>query len=301
MKLEVELFGKKFKNPVWVASGTFGFGIEYEKFTDLNEIGAICVKGLSIEPEEGNPPPRICETPCGMLNSIGLQNPGVRKFISSIYPILKDYETQIIVNIYGKTERDYVKVAQALNDVEIAAIELNISCPNVEKGGMAFGSDPNVAARLTEEVKRESRHPVIVKLSPNAPNILAVAKAVESAGADAVSAINTLLGMAVDIRRRRSKLNRLYGGLSGPAIKPIALRIVHQLANNLSIPVIGIGGISSAEDAAEFFIVGAKAVQIGTANFVNPNCAAEVVEGLRQILKAQNLNDINELIGSLIT
>ncbi|MEO2083461.1 MAG: dihydroorotate dehydrogenase, partial [Desulfurobacteriaceae bacterium] len=246
MMLKVKLFGVEFENPVWTASGTFGFGLEYASYVDLNRIGAVCVKGLSVEPREGNPPPRIWETPCGMLNAIGLQNPGVDHFIENVLPELRKYRCKVIANIYGSTIEEYTAVASALKGIEgVHALELNISCPNVKKGGLAFGVDPVEAARLTEEVKRVSDKPLIVKLSPNVTDIVEIARAVESAGADALSAINTLLGMAIDIYRRKPRLKNKFGGLSGPAIKPVAVRMVYQVSRAVSIPVIGIGGIST--------------------------------------------------------
>ena len=300
MNLEVELFGVKFKNPVWTASGTFGFGIEYKDFVDLNKIGAVCVKGLSINPREGNEPPRIWETPCGMLNAIGLQNPGVEYFVEKILPQLSPYEFKVIANIYGSTVDEYIAVAKALNGVEgVCAIELNISCPNVKKGGLAFGVDPVEAARLTEAVKKASDKPVIVKLSPNVTDIVEIAKAVESAGADALSAINTLMGMAIDIYKRKPKLKNRFGGLSGPAIKPIAVRMVYQVSKAVSIPVIGIGGISTWQDAVEFFLAGASAVQVGTANFFNPKAVEEIVNGIESYMEEMGYSSVKDMVGDL--
>ncbi len=298
--LRTELFGVEFENPVWTASGTFGFGLEYAPYMDLNRVGAVCVKGLSIKPREGNEPPRIWETPCGMLNAIGLQNPGVEYFVEKIVPQLKNYRCRVIANIYGSTVEEYVAVAEALKGVNgVDAIELNISCPNVKKGGLAFGVDPVEAAKLTEAVKKATDKPVIVKLSPNVTDIVEIAKAIESAGADALSAINTLLGMAIDIRRRKPRIKNRFGGLSGPAIKPVAVRMVYQVARAVSIPVIGIGGISTWEDAVEFFLAGASAVQVGTANFFNPKAVEEIVEGLENYLKEMGYSHISELIGDL--
>jgi len=298
--LRTELFGVEFENPVWTASGTFGFGLEYAPYMDLNRVGAVCVKGLSIKPREGNEPPRIWETPCGMLNAIGLQNPGVEYFVEKIVPQLKNYRCRVIANIYGSTVEEYVAVAEALKGVDgVDAIELNISCPNVKKGGLAFGVDPVEAAKLTEAVKKATDKPVIVKLSPNVTDIVEIAKAIESAGADALSAINTLLGMAIDIRRRKPRIKNRFGGLSGPAIKPVAVRMVYQVARAVSIPVIGIGGISTWEDAVEFFLAGASAVQVGTANFFNPKAVEEIVEGLENYLKEMGYSHISELVGDL--
>lgn len=298
--LKVKLFGVEFENPVWTASGTFGFGLEYAPYVDLNRIGAVCVKGLSVEPREGNPPPRIWETPCGMLNAIGLQNPGVDHFIENVLPELRKYRCRVIANIYGSTIEEYTAVASALKGVEgVHALELNISCPNVKKGGLAFGVDPVEAARLTEEVKKVCDKPLIVKLSPNVTDIVEIAKAIESAGADALSAINTLLGMAIDIYRRKPRLKNKFGGLSGPAIKPVAVRMVYQVSQAVSIPVIGIGGISTWEDAVEFFLAGASAVQVGTANFFNPKAAEEIVSGIESYLKEMSYSSVEELIGDL--
>ena len=298
--LEVELFGVKFDNPVWTASGTFGFGLEYAPFVDLNRVGAVCVKGLSVKPREGNPPPRIWETPCGMLNAIGLQNPGVDYFVEEIVPKLKEYRCRVIANVYGSTEEEYESVVKALRGVDgVDAIELNVSCPNVKKGGLAFGVDPVECAKLTERVKRVSDKPVIVKLSPNVTDPVAIAKAVESAGADAISAINTLLGMAIDVRKRKPKLKNRFGGLSGPAIKPVAVRIVYQVSKAVSVPVIGIGGISTWEDAVEFFLAGASAVQVGTANFYNPKAVEEILEGLEGYLKEMGYSSVSDLVGDL--
>ncbi len=298
--LKVELFGIEFENPVWTASGTFGFGLEYEPYLDLNEVGAVCVKGLSLKPREGNPPPRIWETPCGMLNAIGLQNPGVEYFLKEIVPKLKEFKCRIVANIYGSTVEEYVAVAKEISGEEgVDCVELNISCPNVKKGGLVFGVDPVEAARLTYEVKKVLDKPLIVKLSPNVSDIVAIAKAIEDAGADALSAINTLLGMAIDIRKRKPKIKNKFGGLSGPAIKPVAVRMVYQVAKAVKIPVIGIGGISTWEDAVEFFLAGASAVQVGTANFFNPKAVEEIVEGLKRYLKEEGFKSVKELVGAL--
>ncbi|GAB6075945.1 dihydroorotate dehydrogenase [Desulfurobacterium crinifex] len=298
--LKVELFGIEFENPVWTASGTFGFGLEYAPYIDLNKVGAVCVKGLSINPREGNEPPRIWETPCGMLNAIGLQNPGVKYFIEKIVPELQKYRTRVIANIYGSTIEEYIAVAKELRGVEgVDAVELNISCPNVKKGGLAFGVDPFEAAKLTEAVKKNTDKPVIVKLSPNVTDIVEIAKSVESAGADALSAINTLLGMAIDIYKRKPRIKNKFGGLSGPAIKPVAVRMVYQVSKAVKIPVIGIGGISTWEDAVEFFLAGASAIQVGTANFFNPKAVEEIVNGLEKYLREMGYGSIKELVGDL--
>jgi len=298
--LKVELFGVEFENPVWTASGTFGFGLEYAPYLDLNRVGAVCVKGLSLKPREGNEPPRIWETPCGMLNAIGLQNPGVEYFLKEVVPQLEKYRCRVIANVYGSTVEEYVAVAKEISGAPgVDAVELNISCPNVKKGGLAFGVDPLEAARLTEEVKKVLDKPLIVKLSPNVTDVVEIAKAVESAGADALSAINTLLGMAIDVRKRKPKLKNKFGGLSGPAIKPVAVRMVYQVSRAVKIPVIGIGGISNWEDAVEFFLAGASAVQVGTANFFNPKAVEEIVEGIEKYMKEEGFKSVEEIVGAL--
>jgi dihydroorotate dehydrogenase (NAD+) catalytic subunit len=294
-KMAVSLGRLKLNNPVMTASGTFGYGEEYAGYVDLNKLGAIVVKGLSLKPRLGNPPPRIMETTGGMLNAVGLQNIGVDAFIEEKIPFLRQYDTKVIANIYGETYDEYKKVARKLSSVKgIHALEVNISCPNVKNGGLSFGSDPKIAARMTRAVKDETSLPVIVKLTPNVTDIAAIAEAVEKAGADAISLINTLTGMSVDLKTRRPHLKNITGGLSGPAIKPVALRRVWQVVQRVSIPVIGIGGIMTAEDALEFLVLGAKAVQIGTANFINPLVTMEVVEGMKNYLAEQKIKDINE-------
>jgi len=298
-KIAVSLGRLKLNNPVMTASGTFGYGEEYAGYVDLNKLGAIVVKGLSLKPRLGNPPPRIMETTGGMLNAVGLQNIGVDAFIEEKIPFLRQYDTKVIANIYGETYDEYKKVARKLSSVKgVHALEVNISCPNVKNGGLSFGSDPKIAARVTRAVKDETPLPVIVKLTPNVTDIAAIAEAVEKAGADAVSLINTLTGMSVDLKTRRPHLKNITGGLSGPAIKPVALRMVWQVVQRVSIPVIGIGGIMTAEDALEFLVLGAKAVQIGTANFINPLVTMEVVEGMKNYLAEQKIKDINEIIGT---
>ena len=295
--MAVSLGRLKLNNPVMTASGTFGYGEEYAGYVDLNKLGAIVVKGLSLKPRLGNPPPRIMETTGGMLNAVGLQNIGVDAFIEEKMPFLRQFDTKVIANIYGETYDEYKKVARKLSSVKgIHALEVNISCPNVKNGGLSFGSDPKIAARVTRAVKDETSLPVIVKLTPNVTDITAIAEAVEKAGADAVSLINTLTGMSVDLKTRRPHLKNITGGLSGPAIKPVALRMVWQVVQRVSIPVIGIGGIMTAEDALEFLVLGAKAVQIGTANFINPLVTMEVVEGMKNYLAEQKIKDINEII-----
>ena len=299
VNLAVQIGSLKLKNPVMTASGTFGYGEEYADYVDLKKLGAIVVKGLSLKPRLGNPPPRIMETAGGMLNAVGLQNIGVEEFINEKLPYLKNFDVAVIANIYGETYTEYSKVAKKLSSVKgIHALEVNVSCPNVKKGGLSFGSDPKATAEVTRRVKAETNLPVIVKLTPNVTDIAAIAAAVEKAGADAVSLINTLTGMSVDLKTRTPHLKNITGGLSGPAIKPVALRMVWQVVQRVSIPVIGIGGIMTAEDALEFLIVGAKAVQIGTANFINPRATLDVIEGMQNYLIENKINDINEIIGT---
>lgn len=300
--LRIKLGYLELKNPVITASGTFGYGREFDSLLDLNLLGAIIVKGLSLKPRGGNPPPRIVETPCGMLNAIGLANIGVETFIKDKLPWLKSLDTEIIVNIYGESIDEYGQLAHLLKDVDgVSAIEVNISCPNVESGGMAFGTDPYVSAKVTERVLKNTDRPVIVKLSPNVTDIRLVAKEVERAGADALSLINTLTGMAIDIESRKPILANISGGLSGPAIRPIALHMIYQVVKTVDIPVIGVGGIMSYRDALEFLIAGATAVQVGTANFVNPRVSIEIIEGIRRYLMEKGITEMSELIGSLET
>jgi len=290
----------KLKNPVIAASGTFGYGEEYAGLFDINSLGGLVVKGISLKPRQGNPPPRIVETPCGMLNSIGLANIGLDAFVKEKLPYLSGLSTAVIVNIYGHSIKEYAELAGALKGLSgISLIEVNISCPNVECGGMAFGTDPDMSARVTDAVVSRADLPVIVKLSPNVTDIRAVARAVEKAGASAVSLINTLTGMAVDLGRRSPVLGNVIGGLSGPAIKPVALYMVYQTAKSIGIPVIGMGGIVNYRDALEFIIAGASAVQIGTANFINPRAAVEVIEGIRQYCETNAIARISDLIGSI--
>jgi dihydroorotate dehydrogenase (NAD+) catalytic subunit len=298
--LRVSLGSLKLKNPVLTASGTFGYGQEFSSVVDLNLLGGIVVKGLSLEPLAGNPPPRIVETPCGMLNAIGLANIGVDAFLEERLPWLMGLDTTVIVNIYGHTTEEYGQLAARLKGVEgISAIEVNISCPNVEEGGMAFGTDPEMSARVTDLVLKKGDKPVIVKLSPNVTDIRVVARAVEKAGAHAISLINTLSGMAIDIERHIPRLANISGGLSGPAIRPVALYMVYQVVKTVSIPVIGIGGIMDYRDALEFLIAGARAVQVGTANFVNPRATLDIIEGIRNYCLDQGAGGIEEIIGSL--
>ncbi|MDB4443862.1 dihydroorotate dehydrogenase [bacterium] len=299
--LGVKLGSLELKNPVLTASGTFGYGQEFESLMDLNLLGGIIVKGLSLEPMAGNPPPRTVETPCGMLNAIGLANVGVKVFLEEKLPKIRDLNTEVIANIYGHRIEEYGEVAAALKGVEgISAIEVNISCPNVDCGGMAFGVDPVMSAKVTETVLRNSDKPVIVKLTPNVTDVTLLARAVEEAGAHALSLINTLTGMAIDIERRIPKLANIYGGLSGPAIRPVALRMVHQVVNAVKIPVIGLGGITDYRDALAFLIAGASAIEVGTANFTNPRATLDIIEGIRTFCVDKGIDAIGELIGSLI-
>lgn len=298
--LRVAIGKLELQNPVMTASGTFGYGREFADFVDLQRLGAIVVKGISLTPRAGNPPPRVVETACGMLNAIGLENTGVERFISEKMSYLAALGVPVIVNILGDSVEEYRQIAQRLNGVPgIGALEVNISCPNVKRGGVAFGTDPRMAAAVTAAVREESPVPVIVKLSPNVTDVTVVARAVEDAGADAVSLINTLIGMAIDLKSRRPRLANIIGGLSGPAIKPVALRMVYQVARVVRIPVIGIGGIASAEDAMEFMLAGASAVQVGTANFVNPRACEDVIDGIARYVSAQKLGSVRELIGAL--
>lgn len=299
--LRVSVGSLRLRNPVMTASGTFGYGREFESYVNLHRLGAVVVKGISLAPRPGNPPPRVVETACGMLNAIGLENVGVERFISEKLPYLQGVGATVVVNILGDSVAEYGELAARLADVPgIAALEVNISCPNVKHGGVAFGTDPRMAGEVTRAVKERAGRPVIVKLSPNVTDITAIARAVEGEGADAVSLVNTLLGMAVDLRSRRPRLANVVGGLSGPAIKPVALRMVWQTSRAVKIPVIGIGGIITAEDALEFILAGASAVQVGTASFVNPRAADEIIHGIRAYLEEQRLSSVRELIGGLL-
>ena len=291
--LRVKIGALELKNPVLTASGTFGYGREFSSLIDLDLLGGIVVKGVSLKPREGNPPPRIVETPCGMLNAIGLANVGLESFLKEKLPWLQGLNTAVIVNIYGHTVEEYGAVAAGLSGVKgISAIEINISCPNVEQGGMAFGTDPDMSAKVTERVVKETDKPVIVKLSPNVTDIRKIAVAAEDAGADALSLTNTLTGMAIDIEKRVPKLANITGGLSGPAIRPVSLFMVHQVVRAVKIPVIGVGGIVDYRDALEFLIAGARAIQIGTANFVNPRASLDIVEGLRMFCQEKKIERI---------
>jgi len=299
--LRITIGGVVFKNPVLTASGTFGYGKEFAPYVNLHHLGGVVVKGISLEPRRGNPPPRIVETTGGMLNAIGLENVGLDRFISEKMPYLREIGARVIVNILGDSLEEYQTLGQRLNEIDgISALEINISCPNVKKGGVAFGTDPAMAEAVTRAVCTHSTLPVIVKLSPNVTDITQIARAAEQGGAQAVSLINTLLGMAIDAKSRRPRLANIVGGLSGPAIKPIALRMVWQVAQAVRIPVIGIGGITTTEDALEFLLAGATAIEVGTANFVNPRASQEIVEGLGRYMTENKITGISEVIGGLI-
>jgi dihydroorotate dehydrogenase (NAD+) catalytic subunit len=298
---QVDIGALRLKNPVLTASGTFGYGVEFSELLDLGQLGGIIVKGLSLEPSRGNPPPRIVETACGMLNAIGLENVGLDAFVQEKLPFLKTLPTAVLVNIYGKRIEDYAEIARRLDSVEgIGAIEINISCPNVQAGGVAFGTDPAMAHAVVHAVREATRLPLIAKLSPNVTDITVIARAVADAGADAVSLINTITAMAIDIETRKPKLANVTGGLSGPAIKPVALRMVWQTARAVKVPVIGVGGIMNAADAIEFFIAGASAVEVGTANFVNPRATVEMLAGIEAYCLRHGIQRLSELVGSLV-
>ena len=298
--MRVDIGGIEIKNPVMTASGTFGYAGEFEELIDLNRLGAIVVKGLSLEPSRGNPPPRIVETPCGMLNAIGLENVGFAAFVKKKLPFLRRIDTQIFVNVYGKSTEEYAELAARLEDIDgVSGIEVNISCPNVKSGGMAFGAYPESAAEVVRAIRKQTTRPMMVKLSPNVTDITEIAKAVEGEGADSISLINTITGMAIDIETRRPKIANITGGLSGPAIKPVALRMVWQVAQTVNVPVVGIGGIMTAKDALEFLIAGAVAVQIGTANFINPHATTDIIDGIETFLMERNITDIADIIGTL--
>ena len=298
VKLDFKIGDLHFKNPVLTASGTFGYGSEFDDFMDVSRLGGIIVKGTTMEPREGNHYPRMAETPSGMLNSVGLQNKGIEYFEEKIYPVLSDYDTNVIVNINGSYIDDYVSLTERVNRLaRIPAIEVNISCPNVKKGGMAFGTNPKSARQVIREVRKVCSKKLIVKLSPNVTNIVDFATIAEEEGADAISLINTLLGMAVDIKNMRPSLATITGGLSGPAVKPVALRMVWQTAKTVKIPVIGIGGIMNSDDAIEFFLAGASAIQVGTASFIDPQAAVNILEGIENYIKTKVFSDIREIIG----
>lgn len=295
--LGIEIAGVHFKNPVMTASGTFGSGMEYGEFVDLNKLGAVVTKGVANVPWPGNPTPRVTEVYGGMLNAIGLQNPGIDVFLERDLPFLKQYDTKVIVNVCGKSVSDYLEVVERLSDADIDMMEINISCPNVKEGAIAFGQKADSVFDITKQIKDKAKHPVIMKLSPNVTDITEMAKAAEAAGADALSMINTITGMKIDIERRKFALANKTGGMSGPAIKPVAVRMVYQCANAVSIPIIGMGGIQNAEDAIEFLMAGATAVAAGAMNFVNPYLTEELAVGIDRFLDRHDISDINEIIG----
>ena len=297
INMSVDIAGVTLKNPITVASGTFGSGMEYSEFVDLSQLGAVTTKGVANIPWPGNPTPRIAETYGGMMNAIGLQNPGIDVFVERDVPYLKKAGATIIVNVCGKSEKDYVEVVERLSDEPVDLLEINVSCPNVKEGGIAFGQDPKALYEITKAVKAKAKQPIIMKLSPNVTDITEMAKAAVDAGSDALSLINTLTGMKIDIERRDFVLANKTGGMSGPAIKPVAVRMVYQVANAVDVPIIGMGGIATAEDALEFIMAGATAVSVGTANFINPATTLEVVDGIKAYMERHQINDINELIG----
>lgn len=299
MNTKVNLAGVELKNPVMTASGTFGSGAEYGEMVDLNRLGAVVTKGVANIPWPGNPTPRIAETYGGMINAIGLQNPGYDVFAKRDIPYLTQFDTKIIVNVCGKTTEDYIDVVEKLSDQPVDMLEINISCPNVKEGGIAFGQDPRAVEAITREVKKYAKQPVIMKLSPNVTDITVMAKAAEAGGADVLSLINTLTGMKIDIHKRAFAVANKTGGLSGPAIKPVAVRMVYQVANAVKLPIIGMGGIMTADDAVEFILAGATAVSVGTANFHNPYATVEIVEGIEAYMKKYNVDDINKLVGAV--
>ncbi len=299
MNTKVTIAGVTFDNPVMVASGTFGSGEEFSEFADLNRLGAVVTKGVANVPWPGNPTPRIAEVYGGMLNAIGLQNPGIDVFVSRDIPFLKKYDTKIIVNVCGKSTEDYCEVVERLADQPVDMLEINISCPNVKEGGIAFGQDPKAVEAITREVKKHAKQAVIMKLSPNVTDITVMAKAAEAGGADALSLINTLTGMKIDVNKRTFAIANKTGGLSGPAVHPIAVRMVYQVANAVKLPIIGMGGIQNTEDALELMLAGATAVSVGTANFANPKVTMEIVDGIEQYLQMHGVADINELIGAV--
>ncbi|MBO5239753.1 MAG: dihydroorotate dehydrogenase [Lachnospiraceae bacterium] len=297
MNTAVTIAGVTWKNPVTVASGTFGSGAEYSELVDLNQLGAVTTKGVANIPWQGNPTPRIAETYGGMINAVGLQNPGIDLFTQRDIPFLKQYDTRIIVNVCGKSVTDYVEVVERLGDEPVDMLEINVSCPNVKEGGIAFGQDPKALFEITKEVKAVAKQPIIMKLSPNVTDITEMAKAAEAAGADALSLINTLTGMKIDIHKRTFAVANKTGGLSGPAIKPVAVRMVYQVAHAVQIPIIGMGGIATGEDAIEFIMAGATAVSVGTANFHDPMASVKVAQGIEEYMKRYGVEDINELRG----
>ncbi len=297
MNTKVTIAGVEFKNPVMTASGTFGSGMEYGEFVDLNKLGAVVTKGVANVPWPGNPTPRVAETYGGMLNAIGLQNPGIEVFVERDLEFLKQYDTKVIVNVCGKSIEDYVEVVERLSDEAVDMLEINVSCPNVKEGAIAFGQNAKALSEITAEIKKKAKQPVIMKLSPNVTDITEMAKAAEAAGADALSLINTITGMKIDIHKRAFALANKTGGMSGPAIKPVAVRMVYQVANAVRIPIIGMGGIANAEDAIEFMMAGATAVSIGAMNFINPYATVETVAGIEKFMQEKGIADINEIVG----
>lgn len=297
---KINFCGVEFKNPIVTASGTFGFGMEYDEYAPLEEYGGFGAKGLTRFPREGNPPPRIAETPSGILNSVGLQNPGVEVFAKNIMPYLSQYDTNVIANMSGNTVEEYCEMAEILSETDAAVIEMNVSCPNVKHGGLAFGTDPETVRHLTSEVKKRSKKPLVVKLSPNVTSITDIAKAAEDGGADGVSLINTLLGMKIDINSRRPILANNMGGLSGPCVKPVAVRMIYQVYNAVKIPIIGMGGAMCAEDVIEMMIAGAKLVALGTGLFVKPDMIFEVKKGIEDYMNIRGISDINDIIGTVV-
>lgn len=299
MNPSVNIAGVEWKNPVTVASGTFGSGAEYSEFTDLNKLGAVTTKGVANVPWAGNPTPRVAEVYGGMLNAVGLQNPGIELFCKRDIPFLKQYDTKIIVNVCGHSTEEYVEVVKRLANEPVDLLEINISCPNVKEGGIAFGQDPKAVEAITREMKKYAKQPIIMKLSPNVTDITEMARAAEAGGADALSLINTITGMKIDVNRRKFVLANKTGGMSGPAIHPVAVRMVYQTAQAVNIPIIGMGGIMTAEDAIEMILAGATAISVGTANFVNPGVTMEIVDGIEEYMKKYHVNDIHELIGAV--
>ncbi len=300
MSTEVNLCGITLKNPVMTASGTFGSGAEYAEFVDLNRLGAVVTKGVASVPWEGNPTPRVAEVYGGMLNAIGLQNPGIDLFIERDIPFLKKYKTKIVVNVCGRTTEEYIAVVERLADQPVDLLEINISCPNVEAGGIAFGQNPKTVETITKEIKKYARQPVVMKLSPNVTDITEMARAAEAGGADALSLINTITGMKIDIHRRKFALANRTGGMSGPAVHPVAVRMVYQTYHAVGIPIVGMGGIMNADDAIEMILAGASAIAVGTANFTNPNVTEEIVDGIEAYMSRYGVKDVRELIGAVV-
>ena len=299
MNTSVNIAGVTLKNPVMTASGTFGSGAEYSQFVDLNRLGAVVTKGVANIPWPGNPTPRIAETYGGMMNAIGLQNPGIDVFVKRDIPFLKEYDTKIVVNVCGKSEKDYVEVVERLGEEAVDLLEINVSCPNVKEGGIAFGQDPKALNQITKAVKKVAKQPIIMKLSPNVTDITEMARAAVDGGSDALSLINTLTGMKIDVHKRKFALANKTGGLSGPAVKPVAVRMVYQVANVVNVPIIGMGGIATWEDAIEFILAGATAVSVGTANFYNPTATVEIVNGIEEYMKQYGIEDISDLVGAV--